>query len=349
MGQRLGDRLVGVLELGVLADDRDPHLALGVVDAVDDVLPLREVRPRRRRDREGVEHRPVEPLGMIGERRLVDRAQVLRRDHRLRPHVAEQRQLLALLRRDRHLRAADQHVGRDADRAQLLHRVLRRLGLQLAGRRQVGQQRQVHVDALAPRLVLAELPDRLEERQPLDVADGAADLAEHEVDLVLADPQEVLDLVGDVRDDLDGLAEVVAAPLLLQHVGVDPPRGDRVGPPRRHPGEALVVPEVEVGLRPVVGHEHLAMLERRHRARIDVEVGVELPEPHRIAARLQQRPERRRREALAERRDHAARDEDVPRHSVALPRLLVPSFQRMPDGFTGLNLYANRSATARRR
>ena len=55
VGQRLGDRLVGVLELGVLADDRDPHLALGVVDAVDHVLPLRRgsaaapARSRRRR------------------------------------------------------------------------------------------------------------------------------------------------------------------------------------------------------------------------------------------------------------------------------------------------------------
>ena len=168
-------------------------------------------------------------------------------------------------------------------------------------------------------LLLAELADRLEERQALDVADGAADLAEHEVDLVLADAEEVLDLVGDVRDHLDGLAEVVAAALLLEHVGIDPPGRDRIRPPRRHAGEALVVAEVEVGLRAVVGDEDLAVLERRHGAGIDVEVGVELAQPHRIAARLQQRPERRRRETLAERRDHAARDEDVPRHRLLLP------------------------------
>jgi hypothetical protein len=81
----------------------------------------------------------------------------------------------------------------------------------------IGQQREMHEDALAARLVLRELADRLEEGQPLDVADGAADLAEHEIDLVLADGDEVLDLVGDVRDHLDGLAQVVAAPLLLEH------------------------------------------------------------------------------------------------------------------------------------
>ena len=55
------------------------------------------------------------------------------------------------------------------------------LVLSLAGRRDPGHQRQMHEQrALAPELV-AELADRLEERQALDVADRAADLAEHEI------------------------------------------------------------------------------------------------------------------------------------------------------------------------
>ena len=40
--------------------------------------------------------------------------------------------------------------------------------------------------------------------------------------------------------------------------------------------EALVVADVEVGLGAVLGHEHLAVLERAHRARVDVQVRVEL-------------------------------------------------------------------------
>jgi hypothetical protein len=51
--------------------------------------------------------------------------------------------------------------------------------------------------------------------------------------------------------------------------------------------EPLVVAEIEVGLRAVVGDEHLAVLVRRHRAGIDVEVGIELAEPNRVAASLQ--------------------------------------------------------------
>jgi hypothetical protein len=52
--------------------------------------------------------------------------------------------------------------------------------------RDEGQQRQVDEDGLAARQVVAELADRLEERQALDVADRAADLDQHEVDALVA-------------------------------------------------------------------------------------------------------------------------------------------------------------------
>ena len=40
--------------------------------------------------------------------------------------------------------------------------------------------------------------------------------------------------------------------------------------------ETLVVTEVEVGLAAVIGDEHLTVLERVHRPRVDVDVRVEL-------------------------------------------------------------------------
>ena len=50
----------------------------------------------------------------------------------------------------------------------------------------IRQQRQVDVDDVAARQIVAELADRLEERQALDVADRAADLDQHEVDALVA-------------------------------------------------------------------------------------------------------------------------------------------------------------------
>ena len=122
----------------------------------------------------------------------------------------------------------------------------------------------------------AHLADRLEERQRLDVAHRAADLDHADVGIAGAERDAALDLVGDVRDHLHGRAEVVAAALLGDHALVDPAGGEVAVAPGGGAHEALVVAEVEVGLGAVVGDEHLAVLERAHGARIDVDVRVEL-------------------------------------------------------------------------
>ena len=76
-------------------------------------------------------------------------------------------------------------------------------------------------------------------------------------------------------------------------------------------GEALVVAEIEVGLAAVVGDVDLAVLIRAHRARIDVDVGVELLQRDLVAVAFEQGADRRGGEALAERGHDAAGDEDV--------------------------------------
>ena len=82
------------------------------------------------------------------------------------------------------LAAADDGVGLDAAAAQLGDRVLRRLGLLLARRADERHERDVDVADVVAADVEAELPDGLEEREDLDVADRAADLGDHDVDVV---------------------------------------------------------------------------------------------------------------------------------------------------------------------
>jgi hypothetical protein len=72
MGQRLGERFIGVLQMGVFADDGDRDLALGPADARDDLLPAREAR-RRRVDAEMRADLRVEALG--AERRRARRVE----------------------------------------------------------------------------------------------------------------------------------------------------------------------------------------------------------------------------------------------------------------------------------
>ena len=139
----------------------------------------------------------------------------------------------------------------------------------------------MHVADVLAANVEPELPDRLKERQDLDVAHRAADLGDHDIDVVAGEAGDApLDLVGDVGDHLHRAAEIVAPALRGDDIGVDR-SGRAVGlPGQALVDEALIVAEVEVGLATVVGDEHLAVLERVHRARVDIQVGVELEHGH---------------------------------------------------------------------
>ena len=186
------------------------------------------------------------------------------------------------------------------------------------------------VEYVVAPVVPAELADRLEEWQALDIANGAADFDDRQVETFGGLADALFYFVGDVRDDLDGRAEIIAAALLLDHGVVDLPGGAVVAP--AHPGfeKALVVAEIEIGFRAVVGHENLAMLQRAHRAGIDVDIRIHLEQRHPQPARLEQRAERSRRQALAQRRNHAAAHENelglvVAIHFLGPPRLQPPS------------------------
>ncbi|MNE44178.1 hypothetical protein D3C80_1383930 [compost metagenome] len=174
--------------------------------------------------------------------------------------------------------------------------MLRRLGLHLAGRFDERQQRQVDEAGLAARQVLAQLADGLEEGQALDVADGAADLDQDEVHVLAViglgrAEAELLDLVGDVRNHLNGRAQIVAATFLLQDGRIDAPGRDIVRLGRRDAREALIVTQIEIGLGAVVGHEDLAVLIGAHRPRIDVQIRVQLAQTDLVTSCLQKSAE----------------------------------------------------------
>ena len=281
--QRLGHRQVGVGEVDVLADERDLDLVLGVVDALEHLVPRSPVdvaeAQAQAADDVGVQALTVQDLGDVVDRRCIDG-----RGDRVLVDVTHERDLALDRLGDLPVGPQDEPVGLDADLAQGRHGVLRRLGLQLATRGEVGHQRDVQEEAVVPADLLAHLTRGLKERQALDVTDGAADLGDDEVGRVLVAgrqrPHPGLDLVGDVRDDLDRVAEVFPAPLLGDDGAVDLARRHVGGALEVDVEEALVVPDVQVGLGPVVGDEDLPVLERVHRPGIHVEVGVEFLHRH---------------------------------------------------------------------
>ena len=129
-----------------------------------------------------------------------------------------------------------------------------------------------------------------------------------------------------MRNHLHGLAQKLAAPLLVDHRLVDL-AGRVVGIAReRAVREPLVVAQVEVGFAAVVQHVHFAVLVGAHRARVDVDVRIELLHPHREAALFEQHADRRAGEPLAERADDAAGDENVFGHECVPSWLMIDPY-----------------------
>ena len=313
MTQRLVQGDVGVADLDVLADHRDVDRGVVLLARRDDLLPLAKVR-RRRLDAELVADDRVEVLFVQQDRDPVDVVGIDRRDDGPLLDIREERDLAALLFRQRVAAAAQEHVRLDADAPELLHRMLGGLGLDLAGAADDRDERQVHVDAVAAALVEAHLADRLEERQRLDVADRAADLDHADVGIAGAEPDAADDLVGDVRNDLDRRAEVVAAALARDHPLVDAAGREVAVAAGGRADEALVMPEVEVGLGAVLGDEHFPVLERAHGARVHIDIGVELDHADLEPAALEDRAQAGRGEALPKRGHDATSHEHESSH-----------------------------------
>src|SRR5437899_65797 len=105
--------------------------------------------------------------------------------------------------------AAEQNVRLNPDAEHFLHAVLRRLGFQLAGGGDEGNQGDVHEEGVLRAHFEAHLADGFEKGKGFDVADSAANLDNDHIYALRNFFYGCFDFVGDVRDDLDRFAEVV--------------------------------------------------------------------------------------------------------------------------------------------
>ena len=253
---------------------------------------------------------------------------------RLHRNVGEEGNLLAHVIRDRVISAEDDHVGLNAAAAQLLHRVLRWLCLQLTSCGKLWEERDVNVERISATNVFLQLTNRFNEWKRFNVSHRSANFNNDNINIVATESQDaLLDLVGDVRDHLHGATEIVTAALSCDHGGVDATGRDvrRLG--EVHINEAFVVTKVEIRLCAVIGDVDLAVLIRRHGAWVDVEIRIELDDGDAQATRFQEEANRCGGDPLAEGGGDATGDEHK------LRRHLVPSAS---------SVWAGRSVTTER-
>ena len=148
------------------------------------------------------------------------------------------------------------------------------------------------------------------DQQTLNVTDCAADFADGNVVTFCRPENAPFDLIGNMRDDLDGAAEIIAAPFLGDYGLVDLAGRAVVLAPHRRRNVSLIVSQIQIGLRVVVGDKNLAMLIGTHGSGIDVDIRIHLQHGHFEAPALQQCTNGRGREPFSQRRNDSAGDKE---------------------------------------
>ena len=176
-------------------------------------------------------------------------------------------------------------------------------------------------DHVPQRPLRPHLPDGLQKRLRLDIADGAADFGNHHVHILAGhgvDP--AFDLVSDVGDDLHRGPQIIPPAFPVQNGPVNLAGGNGAAAAEVLVHKALVMPQIQVRFRAVLRNEDLPVLVGTHGAGVHVDIRVELLVPHPYPSLFQQTPQRRRADALSQPGDHAAGDKYV------FSRHTIPSF-----------------------
>ena len=210
----LVEALVRLGQVNVLAHQSDLDLGQRAAHGLDHPFPAGHLRGARP-DVEQFGDLLVHALLEKSDRHFIDAGHILGGKHCIGRHVGKQRDLLLQVRADGLGRPAQQDVGLDADLTQLHHRVLRRLGLQLARGGDIGHQGHVHRDGVLMAQLEAQLAHGFKEGQRLDVAHGSTNLDDEHVHALGTFQHARLDGIGHMRDHLDRAAQVLPAPFLL--------------------------------------------------------------------------------------------------------------------------------------
>jgi hypothetical protein len=240
-------------------------------------------------------HRAGEAFGLQHQRYRVQTVGIKVLYDAIGGDVAEQADFLADVVVERVFGAQHNQVGLDADAEQLLHTVLGRFCLELAGLAQVGNQGHMGVQYVLAANIRGYLADGLEKRQAFNVADSAADFGDHHVRRVAFGDTEdaILDFIGDVRDHLHRSAQKIPLAFLVEHGPIDFAGGDVAARRKVFIHKPFIMAQIEIRLGSVIGDEHFPMLIGTHGAGIHIDVRVEFLHRHRRPRALSSRPETR--------------------------------------------------------
>ena len=153
--------------------------------------------------------------------------------------------------------------------------MLGRLGFQFTCRCQIRHVSEVYAYGV-PSQFPFQLTDAFQIRKRFDIAHRSSDFSDNEIELILVAQQldVALNFIGDVGNNLNSLAQIVATAFFVDYTLVDASCRDVVRFGRLYAQEAFIMSQVEVGFVSVYGYITLSVLVGVQRSGVDVDVGV---------------------------------------------------------------------------
>ena len=122
-----------------------------------------------------------------------------------------------------------------------------------------------------------------------------------------------------MRDDLHGFAQIIALAFLVQNIPVHLAGGQVGELVQILVNKALVMSQIQVGFRTVIGDIYLTVLERAHGTRVNIDIRVQLLCRNFQTACLEQAAKGCCGNALAQTGNHTAGHKNILGHASTLP------------------------------
>ena len=324
MMKSLGNGDIGIRQLHILAYYSNLYLFLRILDLVNHLCPLVHVY-RAVVHAQLLQDDAVQALVLHHERNLIDGigSQVL--NNSLFLNVTEQGQLLLHILGQGLFSTAYQDIRLDTDTAKLLYAVLGRLGLQLTGSRNIRHQGNMDVEHIVPAYFLLHLADSLHKWQGLDITYSTTDFGNNHIGTITSSYiiDTLLDFIGNMRNNLYSLAQIIATALLVENIPVYLAGGDIGALGQVDVDETLIVAQIQIGFCTIIGNKNLAVLIWAHGAWVNIDIWIKLLNSNLDTTILQQTSQGSSSNALAQRRNYTAGNENILCHVYLLPNSLI--------------------------
>jgi len=218
MAECFGNTEVCIVQGYVFTDEGNVEVVFRMINGIDHFFPVFHVA-RFIGQVKLFQDNAVQSFVRKQERYFINAVEGFIFDNGFFINIAEQSQLIFHFIRQGPFCTANDDIRLNANTAQFFDTVLCRFCLQFAGSANVRYQCNVNVEHVVTADFLLDLTDCFEERQAFDIAYSTANFRNDDIGIIVI-PYAIytfFNFIGNVGNDLDGVAQIIAAPFFLQY------------------------------------------------------------------------------------------------------------------------------------